>query len=126
MNRHDGGSPAVRSAEAGAQAWRQAVHEQRPATPDHNDFYELAAHLVDTLRALNAVAVVLAGQVEGYADGLGPGRQVYDDTRVVDPRQRLATAALHARHLAHFAREAEADADAFWQAISHIGVEVTS
>lgn len=124
MSRHEDGA-AVRAAEVGAQAWRQVVHEQGSAAPDHSDFYELAAHLVDTLRALNAVAAVLAGQVEGYADGLGAGRQVYDDSRVVDPRQRLATAARHARDLAQAAAQAEMDANAFWSAISHIGVEVT-
>ena len=57
MDRHEDGSPAVRSAEAGAQAWRQVVHEQRPAAPDHGDFYKLAGHLVDTLRAVNAFVV---------------------------------------------------------------------
>jgi hypothetical protein len=126
MNRHEDGSAAVRSAAAGAEAWQQAARGQRTVAPDHRHFYDLAGHLVDTLRAINSLAVVLAGQVEGYADEVGVGLAVYDDSRVIDPRDRLVTAALQLRHLAQSAAEADMTANAFWSAISHIGVEEPS
>jgi hypothetical protein len=115
------GPEAVRQASAGATAWRAAARAQRTEKPDHSEFYELAAELVDTLRAIHSLVVLLAGQVDRYPDQL-EGVAVYDDSRVVDPSDRLATAALHARYVAQALAQAEVDAQAFWSAISHIGL----
>lgn len=112
---------AVRHAEAGAVAWRTAVHAQRAASADHADFYALAGELVDTLESLQTLAGVLGRQVEGYGDG----RSIYDDTRVVDPRDRLADAVLALAETRKDINRAVQRANRFWSAIGHIGVEVT-
>jgi hypothetical protein len=114
---------AVRHADAGAQAWRAAVHAQQVATPDHADFYSLAGTLVDTFAAVESLTRVLAAQIERYPDRLPIGRRVYDDTRTTDPRVRLneALAALH--DVARHARDGSEWANRFWSAIGHIGVE---
>jgi hypothetical protein len=114
---------AVQQADTGAQAWRAVVHAQQPDALDHCDFYDLAGHLVDTLAAIEALARMLARQVARYADAQPAGQQVYDDTRTVDPRVRLHDAALDLGHLAEAAAHGRGDADRFWSAISHIGVE---
>jgi hypothetical protein len=111
---------AARAAESGAQAWRRAVHAQGSATPDHGDFYALAAEMVDTLRALEALARLLGGQMSTY----GHGRAVYDDTRTVDPRRRLAEAGRALATLQADLAAAEREANAFFSAIGHIGVEL--
>lgn len=110
---------AVRQADAGAQAWRAAVHAQGGATAEHGDFYAIAGELAYTLAAVAALAEVLAWQVAHYADA----HPVYDDSRVVDPRERLDLAALDLHELAARAREAERSANTFWSRISHIGVD---
>lgn len=114
--------PAVRQAEAGAQAWRAVVHAQGTADPEHTDFYAIAAELVDTLAAVAALAEVLARQVEHYGDD----RPVYDDSRVVDPYERLYAAAADMHELAVRAREADRVVNAFWSRISHIGVNYST
>ena len=114
---------AVRQADAGAQAWRAVVHAQGSATADHSDFYALAGHLVDTLAAVESLARLLAGQVARYGEGQPDGQRVYDDSRTLDPGVRLHDAALDLGHLAEAAAHARGDADRFWSAISHIGVE---
>jgi len=114
---------AVRHADAGARAWRAAAHAQQSATQDHSDFYELAGHLVDTLAAVESLARLLAGQVTRYADAQPEGQVVYDDSRTMDQGERLHDAALDLRHLAGAASDAGSDANRFWSAISHIGVE---
>jgi len=116
---------AVQQAEQGAQAWRAVVHAQGSATADHSDFYALAGHLVDTLAAVESLARLLAGQVARYADGQPAGRVVYDDSRTFNPAVRLHDAVLDLGHLADGAAVARGDADRFWSAISHIGVEDT-
>jgi hypothetical protein len=80
--------PAVRSAEAAATAWAETVEHQQQAPPRHSDFYALAGEMVATLHALDDLTVVLAAQVGGY----GQGRVLSDDTRTVDPAERLADA----------------------------------
>lgn len=123
MNTHDDDArpPAVRHAAIGEQAWRDAADAQLSAEPNHTDFYELAGSLSPTLIALMDVATILQQQVAHYGDG----RVVYDDTRTVDPAQRLAQAAdkLAALRTALFA--AHAHTERYWSAIAHIGVEVT-
>jgi hypothetical protein len=112
---------ALRSAEAAATAWKQAVEHQQDATPQHADFYALAGEMVATLYALDDLTVVLARQVGDY----GQGRALYDDTRTVDPAERLteAVAALRAVHTALGA--VTPVVHALWNAIGHIGVEAT-
>lgn len=119
----DGRSPVVRSAERGAHAWRTAVHEQRSAELDHSDFYALAAELVDTLRVVEEVLCDLAVRADLYADAVPAGQRVYDDTRTVDPRTRLAEAAGALRAAVRPLRSAEAGVDRYWSAVGHIGVQ---
>lgn len=114
--------PAVASAEAGEQAWADAVRFQRWAAPDHADFYALAAAVVPTLYGLEDLANVLRQQVSRYAEG----RRVYDDTREVDPAVRLADAAERLALMRDALATAHDHASGFWSAISHIGVEVTA
>ncbi|AEA22311.1 hypothetical protein Psed_0029 [Pseudonocardia dioxanivorans CB1190] len=109
---------AVREVAAGAKAWRAAVHAQRTADPDHADFYAMTADLVDTLAAVAGLAEVLAWQVARYGDT----RPVYDDSGVVDPRERLDAAALDLHELAACVRSADRVANTFWSRIGHIGV----
>jgi hypothetical protein len=114
---------AVQQAEKGAQAWRAVVHAQGSAPADHSDFYALAGELVDILSAVESLARLLAGQVARYAEGQPAGQVVYDDSRTLDPGARLHDAALDLGNLAEAAAHARRDADRFWNAISHIGVE---
>ncbi|MHA6795925.1 hypothetical protein ACVGVM_20765 [Pseudonocardia bannensis] len=110
---------AVRQAAAGAAAWRAVAHAQGTADADHSDFYAIAGELVDTLAAVAGLAEVLAWQVAGYADG----RPVYDDSRAIDPRERLDAAAADLHELAARVREADRIVNTFWSRISHIGVQ---
>ena len=112
---------ALRSAEAAATAWKQAVEHQQDATPRHADFYALAGEMVATLYALDDLSVVLARQVGRY----GEGRALYDDTRTVDPAARLAEAVACLRAVRAGLSTTTAAANAFWSAIGHIGVEDT-
>lgn len=111
-------SQAVRAAEAGSGEWRSAVVAQRSATPDHGDFYGLAAELVDTLRALESLTGVLARQVAGY----GPGRVLRDDAGE-QPAARLADAVAHLTRTGQLLARAERAANAYWSAIGHVAVE---
>jgi hypothetical protein len=112
---------AVRQADAGSWAWHAVVHAQRTATLDHADFYALTGAVVDTLRALESLAGLLARQVGGY----GEGRALYDDEGG-DPAVRLAEAARQVSVCGQHIAAAERAANRFWSAIGHIGVEVTS
>ena len=112
---------ALRSAEAAATAWKQAVEHQQDATPRHADFYALAGEMVATLYALDDLSVVLARQVGRY----GEGRALYDDTRTVDPAARLVEAVECLRAVRVGLSTTTAAANAFWSAIGHIGVEDT-
>jgi hypothetical protein len=109
---------APRHAEVGAEAWQSAVHAQRSAIPDHTDFYALAAEIVPALHSLQELANVLRRQVAGYA----AGRQIYDDTGVVDPAVRLAEAAEALALMRDALAAAQTQANAFWSAIGHIGI----
>lgn len=113
---------AVRQAAAGAAAWRAVAHAQGTGEADHSDFYAIAGELTYTLAAVSALAEVLAWQVGGYGDG----RAVYDDSRVVDPRERLDAAAADLHELAARVREADRVVNTFWSRISHIGVDPTA
>ena len=120
MTTRDERPPAVRSADAAATAWAEAVRHQQAAPASHADFYALAAELVATLYALDDLAVLMAGQVGRY----GQGRTLYDDTRTVDPAARLGEA-VEALSRVHAALGTTATAaNEFWNAIGHIGVEV--
>jgi hypothetical protein len=113
----DEGRPhAVRRAEEGADAWRQVVHAQRPASPDHTDFYALAGEMVETLRVLDSLAGLMSGQVAGYSNG----RDVYDDDGGT-PAHRLRAAVLALAETRHGIAVAERAANRFWSAIGHIG-----
>ena len=63
---------------------------------------------------------MLARQVGRY----GQGRALYDDTRTVDPADRLAEAVDCLRGVRAGLATTSAAANAFWSAIGHIGVEV--
>jgi hypothetical protein len=117
---------ALRQAHIGAQAWREAVHAQQVARAHHADFYALAAAMVETLGAVESLALVLIRQVDGYVDSQADGEHVYDDTRVVDPRVRLDAAADFLRVLIGRVSAASAAVNEFWSAIGHIGVEEVS
>ena len=121
MNTPDERPRALRSAEAASTAWAETVEHQQQATPRHADFYALAGEMVATLSALDDLTVVLAAQVGGY----GQGRLVYDDTRTVDPADRLADAVACLRRVHATLGTTWAAANEFWSAIGHIGVEVT-
>lgn len=111
---------AVQQAEVGAVAWRAVVHAQQSATPNHADLYALAGDLVDTLRALNVVAGLLARQTAGYATG----REVNDDEGA-NPAHRLRAAVLALAETRHGIALAERGANQFWSAIGHIGTRHT-
>ena len=117
----DGPRPALVQAEAASERWADVARLQRWATPDHADFYGLAAEMVATLHALDDVAQVLRRQVAGYAQG----RTLYDDTRAVDPQARLSEAAVELGRLIEYVQAAQSPANRFWSAVGHIGVEVT-
>src|SRR5690349_13172841 len=88
-----GPDTAVGRAERGTSAWEDAVRLQRWTTGDHAEFYGLAGEVVGTLHALDDLALVLRRQVVDYAARQqSRGRRVYDDTRRVDPEERLAEA----------------------------------
>ena len=110
---------ALAAAETGAERWHAAVVAQQQAEADHAGFYALAVELVHTLRALEGLARVLAGQVGDS----GCGRRLYDDSRRVDPAERLAAAAAALGHLGHLLGQAERTANTFWSEIGHIGEE---
>lgn len=116
-------SPATQCARAGSDTWRQVVHAQRGATPDHGDFYALAGEMVDTLRCLDSLAGLLVGQVAGYraAPRGGVGREVYDDEGG-NPAHRLRAAVLALIETRDELSQAELAANRFFSAIGHIGV----
>lgn len=122
---HEDRPVLVRQAEAGAAAWRAVVHAQRSATPMHADFYALARSLAETLAAVRSLAGVLARQVATYGDGLAAGLRVYDDSRAIDPRERLASASVQAEAIAEALGAAEWATQQFFSAISHSGAEET-
>lgn len=111
--------PALARAEAGAQAWHDAVLHQRAAEPDHADIYALTGEIVPTLSTLQDLANVLRAQVAGY----GVHQGIYDDSRTVDPAVRLAEAAEYLALMRDALAAAYLHANAFWSAISHIGIE---
>ena len=115
---------AVQRADAGTGGWEDAVRLQRWATPDHADFYALAGEMVATLRAVDDLARLLHRQVAGYArTQQDRGQVVYDDTRQVDPAERLQTAVIALGELRSGAGTAADWANTFWSAIGHIGTE---
>jgi hypothetical protein len=117
---------AVQRADAGTGGWEDAVRLQRWATPDHADFYALAGEMAATLHALDDLAQLLRTQVAGYAHTQQDrGRVVYDDTRQVDPIERLQTAVIALQELHSGAGTAADWANTFWSVIGHIGTEVT-
>jgi len=121
------GPEAVARGEAGVAAWEDVVRLQRWAVADHADFYALACLMVGTLYAFEDLTGVLERQVGGYAQTQrAQGLQLYDDTRQVDPAERLQVAVTALQQL-HRCVEAAADwANRFWTAIGHIGAEGTT
>ena len=63
------------------------------------------------------------GRSPATRDQQQAGRLVYDDTREVDPAERLQVAAVALTELRSKPPAAEFWANAFWSAIGHIGVE---
>jgi hypothetical protein len=110
-------SAAIEAAEAGAAGWREAVHAQLDAAPDHSEFYALTAEVVDTLRSLSGMASVLGRQVADY----GQGRQLRDDAGA-DPTDRLADAGAELALARHAVECAERAVNRFWSQIGHIGI----
>ena len=121
MNTPDERPRALRSADDGLHGWAETVEHQQQAPPRHADFYALAGEMVATLNALDDLSVVLAGQVGRY----GEGRTLYDDTRTVDPADRLAEAVGCLRAARAGLATTTASANAFWSSIGHIGIEDT-
>ncbi len=119
MTADDSPAPALVRAADGSEAWRDVVRQQRWATPNHSDIYAIASDIVTTLHALEELAGVLHRQVEGY----GNGRNLYDDTRQVDPEVRLAWAAGELTQARQAVVAAAESANRFWSEIGHIGVE---
>ena len=123
MRNEDCDTAAAR-AERGSSAWQDAVRLQRWASPAHSDFCGLACELVATLYAIEDLAQVLHRQVGRYQrEQQQAGQLVYDDTREMDPAERLQVAAVALTELRSQAACAEFWANAFWSAIGHIGVE---
>jgi hypothetical protein len=112
------GRSAAELAEAGTHAWREAAGAQRSAVADHGEFYALAAELVATLRALESLADVLAGQVARY----GQGRVLRDDEGA-QPAARLASAVADLARVRELLAGAERAANRFWSGIGHVAVE---
>ena len=110
---------AVVAAERAGELWTDVVRLQRWTDPDHADIYAIAGELVATLTALDDLASVLARQVSDY----GKGRALYDDSRQIDPAERLAEAVKRLRSAQTAIRAAWVAANGFWSAIGHIGVE---
>jgi len=119
-------NPAAQRAEAGADAWKDAARLQLSATPDHAAFYALAGEMVATLHALDDLVRVLRAQVAGYVQAQRlRGRTMYDDTRTVDPAERLevAVAVVQLDKVTSATVTATNWVNLFWSAIGHIGVE---
>lgn len=117
-------SPAVRRAEAGAEAWRAAHHaHQNAGTVDHQDFYGLTRELVATLAPISSLMRLVSVQVAGYADSLPDGQAVYDDERAVDPRELLTRAADVLSLLGAKVCAVTLELNTFWSLIGRIGVE---
>jgi hypothetical protein len=106
-------------ADAGTAAWQATAGTQSWASSRHEDFYVLAGEITQTLYALDDVAATLARQTESY----GIGREIYDDTRTANPYARLATAVEHLEQLRGHLHAAQREANGYWSAIGHIGVE---
>lgn len=112
------GLAAVELAEAGTQAWRDAVGAQRRAASDHGEFYALAGELVATLGALKALADVLIRQVARYEQG-----RVLRDDEGAQPAARLASAVTDLLRVRELLFGAERAANRFWSEIGHVAVE---
>ena len=82
--------PSQDQADKGAVAWRAAVHAHLAEEAHHSDFYALAGYLVDTLSSARSLVGVVQRRVERYP----AGRDLYDDTGTVDPRERCELALL--------------------------------
>jgi hypothetical protein len=113
---------AVAAAVNGARWWATAAQVQRMTRAealDHAVFSDLAAELVATLRSLEDLADTLARQSAGY----GTGRRLRDDTGA-DPAARLGRAMAEATALRIDLAAAVRDAERFWSAVSHIGLDL--
>ncbi len=113
--------PAQELADKGAVAWRAVVHAHMAAEAHHSDFYALAGHLIDTLGSARSLAGVLARRVERYP----AGRDLYDDTGTVDPRERVELALLELEEFGVALDEAIYYLNRFHSAIGHIGYRDT-
>jgi hypothetical protein len=113
-------SGAVMHATNGSESWQSASVAQRSATPDHSDFYNLTAELVDTLQSLSRLCAVLRPQIAEY----GAGRTLRDDVPGHDPAERLVMACGLAGLLQRDLDGAGRAAQRFWSEVGHIAVEV--
>ena len=114
--------PAVTAAATAAHWWHAATSAQRAVRREaleHADFYDLAAEMVTTLRSLEGLAEVLAGQVGSY----GNGRVLRDDSGA-DPRARLVRAVGEVTALRVSLCGAVADGERFWSVVGHIGLDL--
>jgi hypothetical protein len=113
---------AVAAGVNGARWWATAAQVQRMTRSealDHAVFSDVAAELVATLRSLEDLADTLARQSAGY----GTGRRLRDDTGA-DPAARLGRAMAEATALRLDLAAAVRDAERFFSAVGHIGLEL--
>lgn len=111
----------VRHAEAGTAGWREAARAIQSERLDHDVMYQLGAQLSETLRAIETVARVLAGQVEAYPEG----RRLRDDEGD-GPLLRLAEAGAALAWVRQGLSEADRAVQRYWSAIGHIGLADTT
>jgi hypothetical protein len=98
------------------------VHTQLTASPDHSDFYALAAEVVDALRSLDSLAGLLIGQIADCPAAVTrAGGRLYDDENA-NPAHRIRSAVLALAETRHALTGAERAANRYWSAISHIGI----
>lgn len=117
---------AVRFADAGSLAWQRVVHTQRLSHPDHADFYALAGELVDTLRALDALAGLLAGQTADYPGTVTAAGGHVDDDEWAPAGHRIRSAVLALAETRQALSAAERAAGTYWSAISHVRIAAGS
>lgn len=113
--------PSQEQADRGAVAWRAAVHAHMGEEPHHSDFYALAGHLVDTLASARSLVQVLQRRLERYP----AGRDLYDDTGTVDPRERCELALLELEEAGVALDESIYYLNRFHSAVGHIGYHHT-
>lgn len=107
----------VGHAETGTRGWRSAARTIQAARLDHDAMYALGAELSESLRAMEQVARVLAGQVTVYGDD-----KVVRDGEGADPHIRLHEAGAVLADVQGRLRVADVAVQRYQSAIGHIGL----